>query len=235
MGVERGTIRQKPSGRTPGRTQETAQERVAYPRFTRGVEIAATVSARRSRLALACLHARTPGASSPMDDLASASATPAERARRVERARVSAYLARVTGRYPDGRGRRRRRRREMEPARVHPCVPPRHRPLPAVRTTLNSMAIRLDHTIVPAIDGEYSARWFSRVFDLADPVRFSVFWQVSTDNGVDLDFDMGGSRTSRERDDQSSRRRPRRLLRKSRRSPLRDHHGAVRRRVIDRP
>lgn len=51
------------------------------------------------------------------------------------------------------------------------------------------MAIRLDHTIIPAIDGEYSARWFSRVFDLAEPVRFSVFSQVSTHNGVDLDFD----------------------------------------------
>jgi catechol 2,3-dioxygenase-like lactoylglutathione lyase family enzyme len=54
------------------------------------------------------------------------------------------------------------------------------------------MAIRLDHTIIPAIDGEHSARWLSRLFGLADPVRFSVFWQVSTDNGVDLDFDTYG-------------------------------------------
>jgi catechol 2,3-dioxygenase-like lactoylglutathione lyase family enzyme len=54
------------------------------------------------------------------------------------------------------------------------------------------MSIRLDHTIIPAIDGERSARWLSRLFGLADPVRFSVFWQVTTDNGVDLDFDTAG-------------------------------------------
>jgi catechol 2,3-dioxygenase-like lactoylglutathione lyase family enzyme len=54
------------------------------------------------------------------------------------------------------------------------------------------MAIRLDHTIIPATDGEHSARWLSRLLGLADPVRFSVFWQVTTDDGVDLDFDTYG-------------------------------------------
>jgi catechol 2,3-dioxygenase-like lactoylglutathione lyase family enzyme len=54
------------------------------------------------------------------------------------------------------------------------------------------MVIRLDHTIVPSYDGEHSARWFSNLFGLADPVRFGGFWQVSTDNGVDLDFDTYG-------------------------------------------
>ncbi len=54
------------------------------------------------------------------------------------------------------------------------------------------MAIRLDHTIIPAVDGERSARWFSELFDLADPIRFSVFWQVTTDDGIDFDFDSYG-------------------------------------------
>ena len=52
--------------------------------------------------------------------------------------------------------------------------------------------IRLDHTIIPAHDGEVSARWFAAMFGVAEPVRFSVFWQVTTANGVDLDFDTYG-------------------------------------------
>jgi catechol 2,3-dioxygenase-like lactoylglutathione lyase family enzyme len=55
------------------------------------------------------------------------------------------------------------------------------------------MPIELNHTIVPAHDGERSARWFSVLFDCAEPTRFSVFWQVRTDNGVDLDFDTYAS------------------------------------------
>jgi catechol 2,3-dioxygenase-like lactoylglutathione lyase family enzyme len=58
------------------------------------------------------------------------------------------------------------------------------------------MTIRLDHTIVPAHDGELSARWFAELFDLPAPERFSVFWQVPTANGVDLDFDTYGSDTT---------------------------------------
>jgi catechol 2,3-dioxygenase-like lactoylglutathione lyase family enzyme len=54
------------------------------------------------------------------------------------------------------------------------------------------MTIRLDHTIVPARDGEAAAGWFAEVFGLAPPERFSVFWQVTTANGVDLDFDTYG-------------------------------------------
>ncbi len=54
------------------------------------------------------------------------------------------------------------------------------------------MAIRLDHTIVPARDGELSARWFAELFGLAPPIPFSVFWQVSLSDGVDLDFDSYG-------------------------------------------
>lgn len=55
------------------------------------------------------------------------------------------------------------------------------------------MAIRLDHTIVPSNDGERAARWMSDLFGLDEPVRFGGFWQVSTDNGVDLDFDTYGA------------------------------------------
>lgn len=54
------------------------------------------------------------------------------------------------------------------------------------------MAIQLNHTIVPARDGEASARWFAEVFGLPEPTRFGPFWQVRTDNGVDLDFDTYG-------------------------------------------
>jgi catechol 2,3-dioxygenase-like lactoylglutathione lyase family enzyme len=54
------------------------------------------------------------------------------------------------------------------------------------------MAIRLDHTIIPAHDGEVAARWFADLFGVPEPVRFSVFWQVTTANGVDLDFDTYG-------------------------------------------
>jgi catechol 2,3-dioxygenase-like lactoylglutathione lyase family enzyme len=52
--------------------------------------------------------------------------------------------------------------------------------------------MRLDHTIVAARDGEASARWFATLFGLAPPIPFSVFWQVSLADGVDLDFDTYG-------------------------------------------
>ena len=54
------------------------------------------------------------------------------------------------------------------------------------------MGIELNHTIVPARDGEASARWFAEVFGLPGPTRFGHFWQVSTANRVDLDFDTCG-------------------------------------------
>ena len=55
------------------------------------------------------------------------------------------------------------------------------------------MAIQLNHTIVPARDGEISARWFAELFGMPGPERFGHFWQVRTSNGVDLDFDTYGT------------------------------------------
>ncbi len=54
------------------------------------------------------------------------------------------------------------------------------------------MAIELNHTIVAARHGEASSRWFTDLFGLPDPEPFGPFWQVSTANGVDLDFDTYG-------------------------------------------
>lgn len=54
------------------------------------------------------------------------------------------------------------------------------------------VAIQLNHTIVPAREGETSARWFAELFGMPEPKRFGHFWQVSTANGVDLDFDTYG-------------------------------------------
>ncbi len=54
------------------------------------------------------------------------------------------------------------------------------------------MAIQLNHTIVPARNGEDSARWLAELFGMPAPNQFGPFWQVSTANGVDLDFDSYG-------------------------------------------
>jgi hypothetical protein len=54
------------------------------------------------------------------------------------------------------------------------------------------VAIQLNHTIVSAGNGEISANWFAELFGLDEPVPFGHFWQVSTGNGVDLDFDTWG-------------------------------------------
>jgi catechol 2,3-dioxygenase-like lactoylglutathione lyase family enzyme len=54
------------------------------------------------------------------------------------------------------------------------------------------MPVELNHTIVPAVDGERSARWFSETFGLPEPTPFEPFWQVRTANDVDLDFDTYG-------------------------------------------
>jgi catechol 2,3-dioxygenase-like lactoylglutathione lyase family enzyme len=56
------------------------------------------------------------------------------------------------------------------------------------------VAVHLNHTIVAAADAEASARWFAAVFGLAPPEAFSHFWQVTTGNGVGLDFDSVGDR-----------------------------------------
>jgi hypothetical protein len=54
------------------------------------------------------------------------------------------------------------------------------------------VAIQLNHMIIPARRGEESARWFAELFGMPTPSPFGPFWQVSTANGVDLDFDTYG-------------------------------------------
>jgi catechol 2,3-dioxygenase-like lactoylglutathione lyase family enzyme len=54
------------------------------------------------------------------------------------------------------------------------------------------VAVRLNHTIVPARDGEAAARWLAELFGMPPPEPFGPFWQVTTANGVDLDFDTYG-------------------------------------------
>ena len=54
------------------------------------------------------------------------------------------------------------------------------------------MAVELNHTIIPARDGEAAARWFAELLGLPEPTKFGYFWQVRVANGVDLDFDTYG-------------------------------------------
>ncbi len=58
------------------------------------------------------------------------------------------------------------------------------------------VAIQLNHTIVPGREGEASSRWFTDLFGMPDPTPFGPFWQVTTANGVDLDFDTYGDSES---------------------------------------
>jgi catechol 2,3-dioxygenase-like lactoylglutathione lyase family enzyme len=48
--------------------------------------------------------------------------------------------------------------------------------------------VELNHTIVAARDAERSARWFAELFGVPEPEPFGPFWQISTANGVGLDF-----------------------------------------------
>jgi hypothetical protein len=50
------------------------------------------------------------------------------------------------------------------------------------------MSVELNHTIVGAGDAETSARWFAEMFGVGAPEHLGHFWQVSTANGVSLDF-----------------------------------------------
>src|SRR5215212_11543413 len=50
------------------------------------------------------------------------------------------------------------------------------------------MPVELNHTIVAARDAEAAARWFAEMFSVEPPFRVGHFWQVSTANGVALDF-----------------------------------------------
>ncbi|EWC63094.1 hypothetical protein UO65_1588 [Actinokineospora spheciospongiae] len=50
------------------------------------------------------------------------------------------------------------------------------------------MAIQFNHTIVHAVDREKSARFFTDMFALPDPVEFGPFLAVRLANGCTLDF-----------------------------------------------
>ena len=56
------------------------------------------------------------------------------------------------------------------------------------------MSVELNHTIVAARDASASAAWFAELFGIEAPERFGPFWQVSTANGVGLDFASNGGR-----------------------------------------
>jgi hypothetical protein len=51
-----------------------------------------------------------------------------------------------------------------------------------------TMAIELNHTIVPARAALASATFLTQMLDLAAPVRFGPFWTVQLSNGVTLDY-----------------------------------------------
>jgi len=55
------------------------------------------------------------------------------------------------------------------------------------------MAIRLNHTIVPAHDKEASAHFFARIFGLTYDGAMSHFAPVRVNDELTLDFDNAGS------------------------------------------
>jgi catechol 2,3-dioxygenase-like lactoylglutathione lyase family enzyme len=55
------------------------------------------------------------------------------------------------------------------------------------------VAVDLNHTIVAVKDPSGSAAWYADLLGLEPPERFGHFWQVSTGNGVNLDFDAVGT------------------------------------------
>jgi hypothetical protein len=50
------------------------------------------------------------------------------------------------------------------------------------------MPVELNHTIVAARDAHASSVWFADLFGVPLPEQFGHFWQISTANGVGLDF-----------------------------------------------
>ena len=50
------------------------------------------------------------------------------------------------------------------------------------------MTVQLNHTIVAARDAHASAEWYSELFAFEPPDHLPPFWQVTTANGVNLDF-----------------------------------------------
>jgi catechol 2,3-dioxygenase-like lactoylglutathione lyase family enzyme len=55
------------------------------------------------------------------------------------------------------------------------------------------MSIELNHTVVAASDAEASARWVAEILGLPEPEPLGHFWQVTTANGVGLDFATVGA------------------------------------------
>ena len=52
------------------------------------------------------------------------------------------------------------------------------------------VTIELNHTIIAARDAKASAEWFADLFGTEAPEPlFGYFWQITTDNGVGLDFE----------------------------------------------
>ena len=54
------------------------------------------------------------------------------------------------------------------------------------------MTVQLNHTVITAKDGEAAARWFAEMFGMDEPEPLGPFWQVTTANGVGLDFATAG-------------------------------------------
>jgi catechol 2,3-dioxygenase-like lactoylglutathione lyase family enzyme len=59
---------------------------------------------------------------------------------------------------------------------------------------MEGMPIQLNHTVVAARDAEAAARWFADLFGVDEPAAFGPFWQITTDNGVGLDFATAADR-----------------------------------------
>jgi len=93
----------------------------------------------------------------------------------------------------------------------------------------------LNHTIVWCRDKVASAKYLTAILGLPDSVRFGPFEVVELSNGVSMDFHdrdeeiaLGGSRNALGWGDQYPLRRAWCVLLRSRRSPPRDHHEALR-------
>jgi catechol 2,3-dioxygenase-like lactoylglutathione lyase family enzyme len=52
------------------------------------------------------------------------------------------------------------------------------------------MAVELNHIIIGARDPAASAAWYAHLLGFAPPGHLPPFWEVSTANGVNLDFDL---------------------------------------------
>ena len=53
------------------------------------------------------------------------------------------------------------------------------------------MAVDLNHTIIASRDGAAGATWLADLLGLGRPERYGPFWQITTGNGVNLDFHEG--------------------------------------------